>query len=94
MGLVSLNGSVYAAGLEVGSYFDTSSPHINTNIREYKGEPSDLIPQKIPPALVGNEIGKVVWFRRVSSSKESLTVLPLLQDLTHGSLFSSTPISG
>ena len=45
-------------GLEGGSFFDVSAPHINANMREYKGEPSDLIDQKIPPDLVGNEIGK------------------------------------
>ncbi len=56
-GLVALNASAHAAGLEGGSFFDASAPHINANMREYKGEPSDLIPQKIPAALVGNEIG-------------------------------------
>ena len=50
---------------EVGSFFDTSALcHTSAKMREYKGELSDLMVQKIPPALVGNEIGKLgctVW---------------------------------
>jgi hypothetical protein len=53
-----LNDFAHAAGLEVGSFFDASAPHISAKMREYKGEPSDFIVQKIPLALVGNEIGK------------------------------------
>ena len=64
------NTFTHDTGLEGGSFFDVSAPHMNANMREYKGEPSDLIDQKIPPALVGNEIGKVARFRRVPGSTE------------------------
>ena len=50
-----LNAFAHAAGLEVGSFFDDSAPPISVKMREYKGEPSDLTVQKIPPSLVGNE---------------------------------------
>ena len=66
-----LNTFVHAEGLEGGSFFDTSAPLISPKMREYKGEPSDLTVQKIPPSLVDNAIGKVARFRRVSDSKES-----------------------
>ena len=71
-------------------------------MREYKGEPSDLIVQKILTALVGNEIGKVARFRRVPDSTESpnglaptsrstprnpTSVLPPSLDNTHTKLF-------
>ena len=52
-----LNVFAHTTGLEVGSFFDVSSPHISAKMLEYKGEPSDLMVQKIPPDLVGNEIG-------------------------------------
>ena len=52
-----LNAFAHATGLEVASFFDTTAPHIRDKIREYKGEPSDLIVQKISPGLFGNTIG-------------------------------------
>ena len=71
-GLVTLNTFVHAVDLKVGNFFDVSASHITAKMREYTGEPSHLNPQKIPSALVGNEIGcKVARFRRVSDSKES-----------------------
>lgn len=60
--------------LEVGSFSDVSAPYITAKMREYKGEPSDLIVEKIPPPLVGNAID-----RRPKLSKESsngLTPVP------------------
>ncbi len=71
VGLVTLNDFTHTTGLEIGNFFDDSSLHINVKMREYTGDPSHLNPQKIPPDLVGNKIGKVVWIRRVSGSKES-----------------------
>ncbi len=38
---------------------------------EYTGEPSDLSVQQIPPAPVGNDVGKVARIRRVPGSVES-----------------------
>ena len=64
-----LNSFSHESGLEVGSFFDDSSPLISAKMREYKGESSDLTVQKIPPVLVGNAIGKVARFRRVPGSK-------------------------
>ena len=59
-GLVTLNTFVHAVDLKVGNFFDVSASHITAKMREYTGEPSHLNPQKIPPALVGNEIGCTV----------------------------------
>jgi hypothetical protein len=53
-----LNAFAHASGLEVGSFFDASATHISAKMRQYKREPSDLMVQKIPPALVGNEIAQ------------------------------------
>ena len=66
-----LNAFAHAAGLEVGSLFDDSTPSIVVNMSEYTGEPSDLSVQHIPPAPVGNDIGKVARIHRASGSKES-----------------------
>ena len=53
-----LNAFAHVAGLEVGSFFDASTPPISAKMSEYKGEPSALTVQQIPPALVGHEIGR------------------------------------
>ncbi len=66
-----LNVFAHAAGLEVESLFDDSVPPISGNMSEYTDEPTDLSVQKIPPATVDNDIGKVARIRRVSVSKES-----------------------
>ena len=71
VGSVALNAFAHAAGLEVGSFFDASAPHISANTREYQGESPALTVPKIPPALVGNAAGKVARFRRVPGSTES-----------------------
>ena len=63
-----LNAFAHAAGLEVGSFFDASAPHISAKMREYQGEPPDLTVLKIPPTLVGNRVGKFSRFRRVPGS--------------------------
>ena len=70
-GPMVLNVFAHDAGLEVGSLFDDSAPSISVNMSEYTDEPSDLSVQQIPPAPVGNDIGKVARIRRVSASKES-----------------------
>ena len=52
-------------------FFDVSDLHISDNTREYQGESFVLTCPKIPSSLVGNVVGKVVRFRRVSDSTES-----------------------
>jgi hypothetical protein len=64
VGPMVLNAFSHASGLEVRSLFDDSAPSISSNMSEYTGEPSDLSVQHIPPAPVGNDIGKVARIRR------------------------------
>ena len=52
VGSMVLNAFAHAAGLEVGSFSDASTPHISANTREYQGESSTLTVPKITPALV------------------------------------------
>jgi hypothetical protein len=66
-----LNAFAHDTGLEVGSLFDDSAPPISVNMSEYTGEPSDLSVQQIPPAPVGNDMGKVARIRRVTGSMKS-----------------------
>ena len=68
-GLVALNAFSHVVGLKVGNFFDDSTPHVNAEMWEYTGEPSHFNLQKIPPALSGNEIGKVARIRRVTDSR-------------------------
>ena len=59
VGPMVLNDFAHDTGLEVESLFDDSAPPISVNMSEYTVEPSDLSVQHIPPAPVGNDIGKV-----------------------------------
>lgn len=62
-----LNTFAHSAGLEVGSFFNTSDPQVGGNTGEYPGESSALTFPKIPTAPVGNVDGKSARFRRITT---------------------------
>ena len=75
-----LNAFAHAAGLEVGSFFDTSAPHISANTREYQYEG---VTNKI---LLVTQLEKLHGSDGCQASRSRLTVLRLQQDLVHGTL--------
>lgn len=57
-GLVSLNAFVHDTGLEVGNFFDDSTPHVNDEIREYTGELSHLNLQKSRQSFLATKLSR------------------------------------